>query len=138
MLTTILTVIHILLTLALIFLVLIQDSKGGGLGGLSGGNANTLLGATGATTLAAKFTRYTAIGFAVSCLLLAVITSKSTKSVIDELPVQPKPLLAVGAGATPLPSPTAAPEATQATPESKATKATESKTSEQKPATDKK
>jgi preprotein translocase subunit SecG len=140
MLTTILTVIHIILTLSLIFLVLIQDSKGGGLGGLSGGNANTLLGATGATSLAAKFTRYTAIGFAVSCLGLAVLTSKSKKSVIDELPVQAKSALAVGVGGSPLPSPTGEPvsDATMATTEAKDGKTVENKTSEQKPAADKK
>jgi preprotein translocase subunit SecG len=121
MATTILTVVHVLVTLTLIFLVLLQDSKGGGLGGLSGGNANTLLGATGATTLAAKFTRWTAVAFAVSCLSLAVFTSKSKKSVIDDLPNLPKSALAVGANTTPVPTAVATPE-----------KSGENKTSEQK------
>jgi preprotein translocase subunit SecG len=123
MANTILTVVHVLITLTLIFLVLLQDSKGGGLGGLSGGNANTLLGATGATTLAAKFTRWTAVAFAISCLSLAVVSSKSKKSVIDDIPLQPKSALgaSVNAPATPIPTMTTTPE-----------KNGENKTSEQK------
>jgi preprotein translocase subunit SecG len=121
MATTLLTVVHILITLTLIFLVLLQDSKGGGLGGLSGGNANTFLGATGATTLAAKFTRWTAVAFAISCLTLAVLTSKSKKSVIDDLPVIPKSALGASVNTTPIPTAVAPTETTEP-----------SKTSEQK------
>lgn len=109
---TFLTIFHVLVTITLIFLVLIQDSKGGGLGGLSGGNSNTLLGATGATTLAAKLTRWTAIAFAASCITLAMATSKSHKSVVDSLPSSNKQ--ALGAAAIPAlsPTPTATPTPT--------------------------
>lgn len=90
---TFVAVIHILVAIALIGLVLIQDSKGGGALGMGGGS-NSLLGATGAQTLAAKVTRWAAVIFAITCLSLTMMTSQSTKSVLDSgsaLPTTPPP-----------------------------------------------
>lgn len=80
---TLITVIHLIAAIALITLVLIQDSKGGGALGIGGGGANSLLGATGAQTLAAKLTRFVAIVFAVTCLSLTYFITKKNASVID-------------------------------------------------------
>jgi preprotein translocase subunit SecG len=77
------TVLHLVVAVTLVVLILLQDSKGGGVLGVGGGGANSLLGATGAQTLFAKMTRWVAIVFAITCLYLTYSTSKSAKSVID-------------------------------------------------------
>lgn len=77
------TIVHIIVAVTLVVLVLLQDSKGGGVLGVGGGGANSLLGATGAQTLFAKMTRWVAVVFAVTCLFLTYETSKSGRSVID-------------------------------------------------------
>ena len=81
---TFVAIVHILVAFVLIGLVLIQDSKGGGALGIGGGGgSNSLLGATGAQTLAAKLTRVVAVIFAITCIGLTVMTSQKSKSVID-------------------------------------------------------
>jgi preprotein translocase subunit SecG len=81
--TTFVSVIHIITALVLIGLILVQDSNGDSLGGaFGGGGSNSLLGATGATTLAQKATRWTAVVFAVTSISLTLI-AKNNKSVID-------------------------------------------------------
>lgn len=78
------SIAHILIALVLIVLVLVQDSKSGAVGGtFGGGNANSLLGATGATTLAAKATRWAVILFALTCILLTRLSSQRAQSVLD-------------------------------------------------------
>lgn len=86
---TFLTILHIIITISLIALVLVQDSKGGGMGVFGGGgNSSSVLGAAGATSLAAKLTKWFAIAFAITCIGLSMITGRSTKSVVDGMPVQ--------------------------------------------------
>ncbi len=116
-------IIHIIVALALIILVLIQDSKSNGALGMGGSSSNSLLGATGAQSLASKLTVGAAVIFAITCLTLSVLTSSKTKSVIDTLPA------AAAIPATPgptagAPAPTTAPAATAtpATPEAPASK----------------
>jgi preprotein translocase subunit SecG len=79
----IVTFIHILVCLLLIVLVLSQDPKNSGVGSMfgGGGGSNTLFGATGATTFLTKLTRYSAIVFAICCLLL--VSRPKTSSVMD-------------------------------------------------------
>ncbi len=96
-------IVHILVALVLISLVLLQDTKSGSVGGaFGGGGSNSVLGATGATTLAQSMTRWVAGIFAVTCLLLSYNSSKTTSSVIDGSPVSAAPI-------TPASSPEAAP-----------------------------
>jgi preprotein translocase subunit SecG len=81
---TLIAVIHIIVAIALVGLVLIQDSKGGGALGIGGGaGSNSLLGATGAQSLAAKATRWMAVIFALTCISLTVITARQSRSVLD-------------------------------------------------------
>jgi preprotein translocase subunit SecG len=80
-----LSVLHIIVTIALCGLVLIQDSKGGGALGIGGSGSNSLLGATGAQTLAATLTKWVAILFAVSCIALTYFLAHENKSVVDQL-----------------------------------------------------
>jgi preprotein translocase subunit SecG len=80
--------VHIIICLALISLVLLQDSKGGAMGGTFGGGSNSVFGPIGATTLAQKVTRIFAIFFALSCIVLTAYYKKDNSSVIDKLPVE--------------------------------------------------
>ncbi len=98
------SVIHIVIALILIILVLVQDSKSGAVGGtFGGGNANSLLGATGATTLAAKATRWTVVLFALTCLMLTRLSSQRSESALDSAGVAPSEQRAAPAesGSTP-------------------------------------
>ena len=79
---TFLTTIHILACVGLIILVLMQDSKGGGM--FSGqSSSNSVLGATGGATLSNNLTKVVSIVLAITCLSLAVLMAKSQKSVVD-------------------------------------------------------
>lgn len=81
----VLGIAHIVVAVLLIFLVLIQDSKGGAMGGmLGGGSSNTIFGATGAASFLVKLTRYVAILFAGSCIVLTIMSSKKSGSVVDD------------------------------------------------------
>ena len=84
-----LSVFHILITVALCGLVLIQDSKGGGALGIGGSGSNSLLGATGAQSLAANMTKWIAFLFAASCISLTYFLAHQNKSVVDQLGVAP-------------------------------------------------
>lgn len=86
---TLVGIIHVITALVLISLVLLQDSKGDGVGGaFGGGTSNSVLGATGATTLAQKMTRWAAIVFAITSISLTVL-SRKPKSVVDNMPAVP-------------------------------------------------
>lgn len=84
--STFIAILHILVALILIGLVLIQDSKGGGALGMGGGGSNSVLGATGASTLAAKMTRIAAVIFALTSIGLSVMSAHQSKSILDKLP----------------------------------------------------
>lgn len=84
---TFITITHILVALILIALVLVQDSKSGSLGGaFGGGGSNSVLGATGATSLAQKITRWTAVIFAGTSIALSVFSTQAHKSLMDSVP----------------------------------------------------
>ncbi len=121
--TTFIGVLHIIVALVLIILVLIQDSKSDGALGMGGSSgSNSLLGATGAQSLAGKMTVWAAIIFAVTCLALATLTSSKTKSVVDSLPLPTAPAQEhfpteatdAAAGAAAVPAAETAPAATPA------------------------
>ncbi|MFS4460887.1 preprotein translocase subunit SecG [Bdellovibrio sp. HCB2-146] len=112
--TTFIGILHIIVALVLIVLVLIQDSKSDGALGMGGSSgSNSLLGATGAQTLAGKMTVWSAVIFAITCLTLSVLTASNTKSVVDSLPLPTAP---AAAPATTAPADAAAPAATEAAP----------------------
>ena len=83
-----LVVLHILIAIALVALVLVQDSKGGGALGIGGGS-NSLLGATGAQTLYAKMTRWVALVFGITSIALSLAVAGQNKSVLDNTAVTP-------------------------------------------------
>lgn len=79
---TFLAIIHIIACLGLIGLVLIQDSKGGGVF-TSQTSSNSVLGATGATSLAQTMTKVVATVFAVTCIGLSIMSARADRSVVD-------------------------------------------------------
>lgn len=108
---TLIAVVHVLTALVLIALVLLQDSKSSGLGGaFGGGGSNSILGATGATTLAQSLTRWAAIVFAVTSLSLTLI-SKKNKSVVDSF-VAPPAATSTATPAVPAVDPMSSPSTT--------------------------
>lgn len=88
---TVAATVHIIIAFILIILILIQDSKGGAMGGgmFSGGSSSSILGATSATNLLVKLTRTVAILFAISCVVLTILTAQSSKSVVDGVVITP-------------------------------------------------
>ncbi|MBN1327574.1 MAG: preprotein translocase subunit SecG [Candidatus Cloacimonetes bacterium] len=81
-----LTVIHVIVSIALILVILAQSSKGGALDGMVGGVASNVLGGQGASKFLKNATRILAFAFMVICILLAFQlkerpASASTKAV---------------------------------------------------------
>jgi preprotein translocase subunit SecG len=113
---TFLTVVHIIACLGLVGLVLVQDSKGGGVF-TSQASSNSVLGAGGATTLAQTATKVVAAFFAATCIGLSIMSARSEKSVVDSmLPAATMPAASTSAPATT--DAKAAPAATPAQPAS--------------------
>ena len=79
-------VIHIIVSLALIMIVLLQTGKGADMGAaFGGGSSQTLFGSTGASTFLSKATTVAAIVFMLTSLSLAYVAgSKNGKSVVME------------------------------------------------------
>lgn len=78
------TIFHIIICIALVVFVLLQDSKGALGGSFGGGGSSSLLGPTGAPNFLAKLTRYVAIIFAILCIVLSKMTTQKPVSALDE------------------------------------------------------
>lgn len=102
---TAVVVLHLIVCLFLIFIILIQSSKGAEMGAAFGGSSQTLFGSRGAATFMNKLTTSAAIVFMITSLLLAVLSvrrgsvmssvtveksaSKSTAAQVEERPAAP-------------------------------------------------
>ncbi|MBC7464633.1 MAG: preprotein translocase subunit SecG [Bdellovibrio sp.] len=82
---TLLAIIHIIACLGLIVLVLLQDSKGGGVF-TSQATSTSVLGAGGANSLAQTMTKVLAGVFALTCIGLSILSARSERSVVDTMP----------------------------------------------------
>lgn len=79
-------VIHLILTVSLVVLVLIQRSEGGALGmGGGGGGQGGMMSGRSAATMLTRVTTFMAVGFFVTSLVLAVIAKQQAEdsSVFD-------------------------------------------------------
>ena len=83
--TTVLLMIHLLLALALVGVVLIQRSEGGGLG--IGGGMGGLMSGHGTANLLTRATAFLAACFMASSMLLAYVGSRDVgpESILEEL-----------------------------------------------------
>ncbi len=112
MLITLTLIVHTLIAAALVGVILLQRSEGGGLG-IGGGNAGGLVSARGAADLMTRSTNILAAGFIVTSLLLAVLYGQEGKTrridpnattaarVLPQAPVAPPPAPIGGFGALP-------------------------------------
>jgi len=139
-LITLVTIVHVFVSVVLVLVILLQAGKSGGMGAAFGGGSQTVFGGRGAQTFLGKVTSACAAIFMLTSVTLAVLSSR-TGSVVKAappaapLPVpaqqapapfqapgqQPVPFQAPGtssAPATPAPAPTApAPAAPAGNPE---------------------
>ena len=82
--TVLLVVIHVLISIFLILVVLVQQGKGADLAGaFGGGGSQTAFGARGATTLLHKLTTGFFVAFVITSLALAVLQGKPRGSVMS-------------------------------------------------------
>lgn len=86
--SAILILLHVMVSVGLILVVLLQSSKGGGLAGTFGGaSMGAVFGGRGAAGFLTKLTTGLAIAFMVSCLLQSAISPKTSperRSVLQE------------------------------------------------------
>lgn len=100
----ILTVIHIMVTIALIGVILIQRSEGGGLGigGGGGGGMSGFMTGRGTANLLTRVTAGLAVAFmATSIALTLLATGGRSTSIMDAPPAAPAPAPAPQAPTTP-------------------------------------
>ena len=84
-------VIHVVISLFLIAVILLQAGKGGGLSDTFGGSQMQNLFGTKSATVLTKLTAVCAIGFIATCITLAVISSHKAKSIVDNVGI-PQPI----------------------------------------------
>ena len=107
---TIVIIIHVVASLALISIVLLQHGKGAGIGAAFGGSSQTVFGSSGAAPFLAKLTAIVAILFMCTSLGLTFMGRQQAPSVMQgtEKPAATQPAPAAPAHPA-APSPTAPP-----------------------------
>ena len=71
MFTTLIVVVHIIVSIMLILIILLQTGKGADIGAVfGGGSSQTVFGSTGASTFLSKITIVAAVTFMVTSILL--------------------------------------------------------------------
>jgi preprotein translocase subunit SecG len=87
----VLIVIHILITLALVGVVLVQRSEGGGLGIGTSGGMGSFMGARGTSNLLTRTTAILAAAFMATSIVMAVLanTGRERRSIVDQMPAAP-------------------------------------------------
>lgn len=88
---TVLIVLHVIVSVAIIAIVLLQAGKGADIGSAFGGGASqTVFGSMGAPTILGKITTVVAIIFMLTSFTLAMLASRRAGSIMTEpaAPVQ--------------------------------------------------
>jgi preprotein translocase subunit SecG len=83
MLHTFLNVLHVFVCLFLILVVLLQQGKGGGLGGLGGAAATQVFGGRGAGNFMTRLTAICAVIFMLTSIGLAYLSSGGDRALRD-------------------------------------------------------
>jgi len=84
--TIFLIIVHVIVSLFLIAVVLLQSGKGAEIGAAFGGSSQTIFGGRGAATFLSKMTTISAVVFMVTSFVLAIVTTKGS-SVVKKAPV---------------------------------------------------
>jgi preprotein translocase subunit SecG len=105
--TVVLIILHVIISLFLILVVLVQQGKGADLAGaFGGGGSQTAFGARGATTLLHKLTTGFFIAFVLTSLALGILQGRPRGSVMSGAPAAATST-APATPATPAPAPAA-------------------------------
>ena len=111
--TTFLLVVHSLIALALVTVILLQRSEGGGLG-IGGGTGGGMMSVRGAANLLTRATTVLAVLFIGNSIILAVLAAGTSKPKAVDTSLAPA--VAATAPATPGAAPAADPAGAPATP----------------------
>jgi len=86
---TLLVMLHVIVSLVLILIVLLQAGKGADMGAAFGGSSQTVFGSSGASTFLGKMTAGIAILFMITSLLLTYTASHRSSSLMErsQIPV---------------------------------------------------
>ncbi len=105
---TFVTVVHVLVSLALIGIVLLQQGKGADIGAAFGGSSQTLFGSGGSTTFLGKLTAAAAVIFMLTSLGLGIMhrPDRADEGYTD-LPAQTEPAVPAMPAAPVEPAPAA-------------------------------
>jgi preprotein translocase subunit SecG len=87
----VLIVIHVMVAIALVGVVLVQRSEGGGLGIGASGGMGSFMTARGTTNLLTRTTAILATAFMVISLALAILAGagRERRSIVDQIPATP-------------------------------------------------
>jgi preprotein translocase subunit SecG len=83
MITTIVIIVHIIVSLTLIGIILLQHGKGAGIGAAFGGSSQTVFGSTGAAPFLAKVTVVAAVMFMGTSIGLTFLGRQQVSSVMQ-------------------------------------------------------
>jgi len=84
-----LIIIHIIASLVLIAVILLQAGRGGGLNEAFGGSSTQTIFGTSATAFLKKATSVCAIVFLTTSLTLAIYSSRRSKSIMEKVRITP-------------------------------------------------
>jgi preprotein translocase subunit SecG len=103
---SLLIAVHVLVSLLLIFIVLIQGGKGAEMGAaFGGGSSQTLFGGRGAATFLGKMTTVVAVVFMLTSLFLALASFRGASVIKPTAPVQERQAPGAGEPGGQLPPP---------------------------------
>jgi preprotein translocase subunit SecG len=106
---TLIVILHIVVSVALILVILLQTGKGSDIGAVfGGGSSQTLFGSTGPTSFLSKLTAGAAIIFMLTSLFLAYFSGRGPSSSIMKGAVPPAQTMPAPPAGMPAP-PTGAP-----------------------------
>lgn len=91
MLSNLLLVVHLLLAVAIVVLVLLQQGKGADMGAaFGGGSSQSLFGARGSGNFLSRLTSIIAVSFFATSLVLAYLYTREgeQRSILEETPVE--------------------------------------------------
>jgi preprotein translocase subunit SecG len=109
---TAIIVLHVLVCIALVVVVLLQQGKGADIGAVFGGSSQTVFGASGAGNMLTKATyALAAVFFSTSLFLAYNSTRRATGSIFNgrALPSAPAPVKSIPPVKNPAPAPNHAP-----------------------------